>query len=184
MIDAAAAKRGMSGWIEKTPSHLYYVDEIERLIPGALFVHVVRRGEDVLASIVDAQIRFDAFHGSLTDWVRRWNAAMRVHARCARRANHLIVSYEAFVESAPERLQLTRFLDLPYRLGDAPAVADLMREPWKAGAATGIVQATERKREAIFGPRVTAWLAANLSASLAPGADQPAAASRAARTGS
>jgi len=173
LLDRAAARAGASGWIEKTPNHVYYVDEIERLVPGATFVHVVRRGEDALASIVDAQIGFDSFHGSIADWTRRWNAAVRVHARCANRPNHLIVSYETFASSARERLRVARFLGLPTRHPSAAAsldVVDAERHPWMASAASGIIRPAERKRDAIFGPRVAAWLAQNLTDFVPPNA--------------
>jgi len=200
LLDRAAARAGASGWIEKTPNHIYYVDEIERLVPGATFIHVVRRGEDALASIVDAQIGFDSFHGSIADWARRWNAAMRVHERCANRPNHTIVSYETFANSARERSRVARFLGLPARhpsSAPALAVADADRHPWMAESTSGVIRPAERKHDSIFGPRVAAWLAQNLTEFvppyagtrlggtdlLAPVAFQPAA-SRAASTGS
>jgi hypothetical protein len=166
LLDRAAARSGASGWIEKTPNHVYFVDEIERLVPGATFVHVVRRGEDALASIVDAQIGFGSFHGSLADWVRRWNAAMHVHERCAGRPNHTIVSYETFSTSARERSRIARFLGLPPRHANTGAsldVADAERHPWMASAASGVIRPAERKRDAIFGPRVSAWLSQTLT---------------------
>jgi hypothetical protein len=166
LIDRAAERHGASGWIEKTPNHVYFIDEIEQLVPGVTFVHVVRRGEDALASIVDAQIGYDSFHGSIGDWARRWNAAMRVHARCAGRANHTIVSYESFASSARERSRVMRFLGLPPRSPGRSAeveVADAERHPWIAAAATGLIRPAERKRDAIFGPKIATWLAANLT---------------------
>jgi hypothetical protein len=166
LLDRAAERNGAAGWIEKTPNHVYYVDEIERLVPGATFVHVVRRGEDALASIVDAQIGFDSFHGSIADWARRWNAAMHVHERCAGRTNHIVVSYEAFSSSARERSRIARFLGLPARLRNSATsleIADAERYPWIASATSGVIRPAERKRDAIFGPRVAAWLSQTLS---------------------
>jgi hypothetical protein len=166
LLDRAAGRNGASGWIEKTPNHVYFVDEIERLVPGATFVHVVRRGEDALASIVDAQIGFDSFHGSIADWARRWNAAMQIHARCASRPNHIVVSYETFSSSARERSRVARFLGLPKRHPNAATsleIADAERHPWMAAATSGVIRPAERKRDAIFGPRVAAWLAQTLT---------------------
>jgi len=166
LLDRAALRSGASGWVEKTPNHVYFVDEIERLVPAATFVHVVRRGEDALASIVDAQIGFDSFHGSLADWARRWNAAMQVHARCAGRANHIIVSYETFANSPRERSRVARFLGLPARHPSSTTaleVADAKRYPWMSEATSGVIRPAERKRDAIFGPRVAAWLSQTLT---------------------
>jgi len=173
VLDRGTRRRGASGWIEKTPNHVYYVDEIERLVPGATFIHVVRRGEDALASIVDAQIRFDSFHGSIAEWARRWNAAMHVHARCAGQPNHLIVSYETFSNSARERSRVARFLGLPTRHPRAATsleIADVERHPWMASGASGVIRPAERKRDAIFGPRVAAWLSKTLTEFVPPNA--------------
>ena len=51
MAGAAAGSRGCAGWVEKTPANLYAVDVIERWVPGARFVHIVREGADVVASL-------------------------------------------------------------------------------------------------------------------------------------
>jgi len=62
-----AAASGRHVLIEKTPKHLYSIELIRRLVPGARFVLPVRDGRDVTASI--AHRTADAAAG-LDRWVR------------------------------------------------------------------------------------------------------------------
>lgn len=48
VLDARAASA--AGWVEKTPTHVYHVDQIRSAIPDAMFVEVIRDPRDVLAS--------------------------------------------------------------------------------------------------------------------------------------
>ena len=47
--------RDRRGWLEKTPEHMFFIDEIRRYLPNARFVHILRDGPDVVAvQLVDA----------------------------------------------------------------------------------------------------------------------------------
>jgi hypothetical protein len=50
LLDSVALNKGKAGWIEKTPRHLYFCPLISKASPDAHFVHITRRGEDVVAS--------------------------------------------------------------------------------------------------------------------------------------
>jgi hypothetical protein len=52
IIDNTASEKGYSGWVEKTPAHLFFISEIEKAAPGAQFIHIVRDGKAASASIV------------------------------------------------------------------------------------------------------------------------------------
>lgn len=41
---------GKTRWVEKTPTHIFHIDEIVETVPNALFVEIVRDVRDVLAS--------------------------------------------------------------------------------------------------------------------------------------
>lgn len=50
VFDALAQRSGKPRWIEKTPQHVFLIDEIVRAVPGALFVEIKRDPRDILAS--------------------------------------------------------------------------------------------------------------------------------------
>ena len=171
MLDAHAQAEGRAAWIEKTPYHLLYIPEIERHVPDARFVHVIRPGEDVLASIADANLRYEnnnAFGGGTVHWSRRWNRAAQIHRAHARRPHHHFVFLDDLIrDMSCEWRRLCAFLHL-----DAAAeldascdqlIADLGSEPWKREAVSGLPGHARRKAESMFGPQVREWLQRQLT---------------------
>lgn len=165
-LDDAARAAGRGMWLEKTPNHLLYVPEIVRHLPDARFVHVIRPGVDVLASIADANLRFDdnhAFGGDAKQWAQRWNRAIDIHRRYVDRPGHHFVFLDDFVADTPVRwraLCLALGLDPDAPLADtcAQPVADLAEEPWKHAAVAGRPRPPRPKVDALFGPALRHWL--------------------------
>lgn len=170
LLDRQAIALGRSMWLEKTPFHLLYIPQIEQCVEGVRFIHVIRRGEDVLASVVDANMRFDcngAFGGGTKHWSRRWNRAAEIHRSHSGQPRHHFIFLEDLVGGLhAEWNRLCAFLELDpdVDLGDAcsQSVADLANEPWKRDATSGIPQPTQDKAARIFGPEVRQWLQQNL----------------------
>jgi hypothetical protein len=170
MLDGLAADAGRSMWIEKTPNHLLYIPEIEALVPDAHFVHVIRPGADVLASLVDAYLRFEndlAFGGGTVHWARRWNHAMHLHGAYVGRPRHHFIFLEDLIHhQATEWHRLCTFLDIPMEVTLEEtcnqSIANLENEPWKRGAVSGLVLESDRKVEALFGPTMRQWLQTHL----------------------
>ncbi len=50
-MESIAQAQRIERWAEKTPEHLLYAAEIKRTIPSALFIHIIRDGRDVAASM-------------------------------------------------------------------------------------------------------------------------------------
>lgn len=163
-LDAAALRAEAPGWIEKTPDHLAYVDVIRARCPDAMFVHVLRRGEDVVASAVDAEIHYadhQVFQGGVTHWVQRWNRAAEVHRRCAGQPGHWVLCHEDLLQQPDVELaRLLRFLALPPADVSLPrqALADPAREPWKQQALSGRVAPVQAKAAQLFGPALQQFL--------------------------
>jgi hypothetical protein len=166
LLDALALQADCPLWVEKTPNHLLYMPEIEACAPNARFIHVIRPGADVLASLADAYLRFendDAFGGGSVHWARRWNRAMQIHETCLGRRHHAFVFLEDLVREPDEEwARICRFLDLPpeLRLEVAcnQAIADLQHEPWKRGAVSGVLQPTRTKADEWFTAKFRLWL--------------------------
>jgi hypothetical protein len=165
MLDDFAERAGRATWIEKTPLHLLYLPEIEHYLPDARFIHVVRPGMDVLASIMDAYLRYgnQSFSGGLMVWARRWNRVVDIHRTRIGVRNHYFVFLEDLVrQPAAEWQRLCKFLQLPadIELDEAcyQHIADPALEPWKLAALSGLPQQSENKVEQLFGPQLRDWL--------------------------
>jgi hypothetical protein len=50
-MESIARQQHVERWAEKTPDHLLYAAEIKKTIPDALFIHIIRDGRDVAASM-------------------------------------------------------------------------------------------------------------------------------------
>lgn len=169
LLDEAASRKRRTHWVEKTPNHLLFLDEIAKCIPDARFVHVLRRGIDVIASINDAdmQVETRAFSGGTVRWARRWNRAMGMHLAHLGEPRHYLLCLEDLVENPDEEWRmLCEFLvlDPGKPLLDRPGcdVADARAEPWKTAAVNGIAKSMSGKSQALFGPQSLAWLRQHL----------------------
>ena len=52
ILDILSEEQGKDIWIEKTPRHLHCIDQIEKLLPEPQFIHIIRSGKDVVASLM------------------------------------------------------------------------------------------------------------------------------------
>lgn len=170
LLDAAARAHQRTHWVEKTPNHLLFIDEIERCAPGARFVHVLRNGMDVVASVVDADLRLDlgGFRGGIAQWTRRWNRAMSLHRERLGDPRHYMICLEDLVADADAEWEgLRAFLDLdaarPLLPRPRSEIADVATEPWKESALSGVAGAVDGgKARRLFGPWSLEWLRRSL----------------------
>lgn len=51
LMGSIARQQGVPRWAECTPEHILYLEEIQRSIPNALVLHVIRDGRDVAMSL-------------------------------------------------------------------------------------------------------------------------------------
>ena len=158
VLDELARLRGKASWLEKTPGHLPYLPFLERVagtgvLDGAElhFVHVVRGGLDVVASLHRASAHWQRHYG-LEECVERWNRGLALTLErfgqrppTQRARDHLIV-YERLVER-PEA-EVRRLLEaiglgwqpgLLERYGDAASRVVAPREKsWKESVGRSI----------------------------------------------
>jgi len=88
-FDRLALAAGCRNWVDTTPRHLVHARLIERRVPRARIIHVVRDGRDVVA----AQCSGKDPHAPRVA-VAEWNLALAHHARCLDRPGHVFVLYE------------------------------------------------------------------------------------------
>ena len=155
-LDGLAQQQGLQGWLEKTPNHIYYLPEICLLVPDARFVHVIRRGEDVVASLTDAARQFPDdryihdFSADIGENCRRWNNAIHASLQYAQDERHLLVFYEDIVCDQERFLnRVARHLAEPVNTRDNVAQIAADSEPWKVRALGPVVE-PDNKFETLF----------------------------------
>lgn len=157
VFDDLTVDSGHDGWVEKTPAHVYHIENIIRLIPDARIIVIVRDPRDVLAS--KRKRRQDVWHSNRYADEKRvrkhlemaydpvwdalaWKAAYNspVFTQPLRSQCH-IVRYEDLVKSpATEVRSICSFLDLSYHvamIADTYRIsADLDKTGHQAGITT------------------------------------------------
>jgi hypothetical protein len=113
VLDEVAHRRNVSNWIEKTPWHLRHISLLEKTSPRdrTYFIHVIRRGSEVVASLFKASKNWERPY-DLASCVRRWNEDVARSLGRVGYPNHHFVLYERLT-AAPE----TVLSDLVARLG-------------------------------------------------------------------
>ncbi|MCH9651936.1 MAG: sulfotransferase [Deltaproteobacteria bacterium] len=146
VLDELALRRGQSGWVEKTPRHLRYIPFLKRLVDTTSstcsrvdFVHVIRKGLEVVASLHKASQHWERSY-DVTTCVDRWNADVHFSLRRAGNLTDHFVFYEELTARPEETLrQLLSQLGLEWepeilqRQGDESQGLVTRDETWKAG---------------------------------------------------
>jgi hypothetical protein len=149
-----ARKNGKEMWGDKTPPYTQYVYVLERMFPGARYVHLIRDGRDVALSLAGMSWGPGDLVGSLEYWAR--------HISCARRMLYMLPA-ERFIEVRYERLvsdpeaELRRIVDF-LGLSFEPAMLDAYRStaPKKVGALIDSIH--PRLREAPSTQHAFKWM--------------------------
>ncbi|WP_228462136.1 sulfotransferase [Alloalcanivorax profundimaris] len=118
---AEARSGGKRMLCEKTPRHLYRIDEIARRFPQARFVAMIRDGRDVAWSLKKRS-------GSFQDGVHRWRDDNRALLAQQQRDNLHLVRYEDLIEDPEATLRsVLEFLGEPYD----PAVLEFHKKDYQ-----------------------------------------------------
>jgi len=113
-----ANEQGGTILLEKTPDHIYCLKYIERYLPRSQFIHLVRKGTDVVASLYEITHKYPEPWGgkrSIETCIDDWLLAIRASQKYCDRPNHLIVRYEELVET-PEKVlgRICDFLNIAF----------------------------------------------------------------------
>lgn len=135
VLDSAALASDKRLWLEKSPPHLHRMADIERAVPRARFIHLLRDGRDVVASLYDLCLRSPELwlpqvlpgwlpRGVATKQLRaailqgaveRWNGDLRISIRRLGDPRHTHVVYEDLLEHPVEQLtELCRFMEVGF----------------------------------------------------------------------
>ena len=117
-LDRLAADSGKDIWVEKTPRHLQVVEAISDHLPDAKFIHIVRDGRAVSASMYKLAHTNPETWGqyqSLDAVVQRWNQCVHDTHQYASQDRHITVQYKRLVEAPEQELgALAAFLGVSY----------------------------------------------------------------------
>lgn len=146
VLDELAALSHKPIWVEKTPRHLRYLPFLERLSQSereTRFVHVIRRGQDVVASLHQASQEWERPY-DLATCVRRWNRDMSFSLSRAASDSDRFIFYEELTEQTEGTLRrLCAQLDLRWE----PEMIE--RQTERAGA---LIARQETWKANVFGP--------------------------------
>lgn len=166
-LDEAASQRGAAVWVEKSPVHLRWVEELAEVAEGCGFVHVLRDGRDVVASfyrlcLADPErwvpqllgrgtaglVEDDRGRRRVLDAaVDRWNQDVARSARYVGHPRHHVVVYEELVDDPARVLgDLCAWLGLGYD--------DAMLRPWEAAPRVVGHRGSSPHMRRTFGPVV------------------------------
>jgi len=181
-LDAIAEEAGSEVWVEKTPRHLHYIELIENHVEEPVFVHIVRRGQDVVPSL------YQVTHQHAEDWggprtletcIERWNHDIQISWEHRSKANHHVVHYGELVENREAVTEeLFRIIGLPSGLASMrdPHSEEIISqittddEVWKSKNKSSDVSSASGKYQDIL----TAYQRQDVEANLIPNPFGPA----------
>jgi Sulfotransferase family len=107
-----AAKFGKNRWGDKTPGYVRYMPAIERVLPEAHFVHVIRDGRDAWVSIRDLWFGPNSVEEAAQTW-QTWVLEARRDAELV--SHYKEVTFERLVSEPEATLRdLCAYLELPW----------------------------------------------------------------------
>jgi hypothetical protein len=173
ILDELAFDRGASHWVEKTPRHLHHLALLDSLSKPAMrttFVHVIRRGLDVVVSLNKASRSWQR-HYDLDTCARRWNGDLGMSLRRVDSPDDHFVFYEELTTDPEEILvRLLEWLGLAWEpqildtYADAAAQLVTSSETWKAGVGREIRPSTHS--EGVLSDEQRRWVTRRLKSEL------------------
>ena len=107
-----AERIGKSRWGDKTPFYVIRMNLIQRHLPEARFIHIIRDGRAVALSIKDLWFGPDTVEGCAEFWVKRIDQARR---KAEMLPHYLEVIYEDLVrEPEPSLRRIAEFIEAPF----------------------------------------------------------------------
>jgi len=110
-MGAIAMNQGKQRWLEKTPEHVFAMDELSGALPEARFVHIIRDGRDVAISRrktgwvgTSSKNKVTQLIGAAIEWERAVIAGREAGEMLGER--YLEVSYENLVDNTEDVLEV------------------------------------------------------------------------------
>lgn len=163
LLDTLTLNDSKNVWVEKTPRHVLRINTISNYVNEPKFVHIVRDGRAVVASLHDASGRYPAYWGgrlSSEECVSMWNACITSTFEHVGRQNHFVVAYERLLKDPEKHLrELCSFLGMRYETSMASRYASANArivsgyEAWKENNSGPLRDAGLAKYRELFSER-------------------------------
>jgi hypothetical protein len=110
--EAYMQQQGKPRWGEKTPTYVQKMKLIQRALPEARFVHVIRDGRDVALSVLDRTVR----DLTAADVAKRWRKKITKAREDAPQLEYYTeIRYEDLIlDTEPVLRKVAEFIDLPW----------------------------------------------------------------------
>jgi hypothetical protein len=171
LLDRLASEQGKTAWVEKTPHHIKHIEVIERYVALPMFIHVLRDGRDVVASMLKAARAHRSWQGpnTLDQAIATRNEAIEITGRNHGKRNHILIRYEDLMtETQSELSRLCQWLGLEFEtdmIANRERIAPTLVEssaPWKRGVLSPIDFAPGRTFEQVLSADQRAYVEARL----------------------
>jgi len=114
LYSAYARKRGKLIWGDKTPSYVTEIDTLHRLFPNAKYIHLIRDGRDVAASLQKQWWGPKDFVSAIEYWERSVVLATKM-LRMLPSSQRIMLRFEDLIINPEEEIQkVLSFLGLEY----------------------------------------------------------------------
>ena len=167
--EAYAAREGKSRWGDKSPPYTWKSLRIQRALPEAHFVHLIRDGRDVALSLGEVSWGPDDVADAARKWVSELRRA-RKRARQLLRGTYMEARYEDLVtDPEPVLRRICKFVHLPWddamldyhRRAEERMHREMQRELKPLGGGTITAQERTRQHQLVSQPpsanRVGRW---------------------------
>jgi hypothetical protein len=142
MLDELTLKQGRHLWVEKTPNHVLYIPTIRMVVPSCRFIHLIRDGRAVVASLYEVtRSHANIWGGSygLERCVAEWNNAIVASSVAMEGGDGISVCYGKLTrDPASELLRICEFLGVEYQSEMLAGYSNVTRlivnsdEEWKS----------------------------------------------------
>lgn len=160
ILDSITIENKKTSWLEKTPDNLSCINYMEKKVKNAKFIHIIRNGDDVVASLYEVTQKYPQYWGNKWDinrCIQRWINDVRKSHRYIDSPNHKILKYEELVRFPELTLkEIQCFIGLDYQKQQLDNRNSLRQkivsshEVWKDSACNSIDANTSGKFMQIF----------------------------------
>ncbi|NEP76837.1 MAG: sulfotransferase [Okeania sp. SIO3B3] len=173
ILDILTQQQKKSIWLEKTPGHIRYISYLEKWVKDAKFIHIIRNGADVVASLFEVTHQHpEVWNGAwnIDRCIQQWVEDVNLTKGYLSQLNHILVEYEKLVENPRTVLtEVCEFIGVEFTekmLQDYQIVGkkvSLASEPWKASVVDKINSTNGKKFQSLFNQKQQTYILKQLS---------------------